>query len=398
MTETCQRQIWAAGRRTIMKILILGGDGYLGWATAMHLSARGHDVVVVDNYMRRNICRLINVEPLVSIPYLKERAEIWQAATGYEIQVSVGDVTDYEFLSKLIHSNSPEGIVHYAEQPSAPYSMMGHSQAIQTINNNMMTTINTVFAVRDFASDCQIVKLGTMGEYGTPNIDIEEGYLEVLHRGRKQTFLYPKQPGSIYHLSKVNDSDLLYFAARTWRLAITDLNQGPVYGIETDELTADAQLAPIFNYDSVFGTIVNRFVVQAINGFPLTVYGRGGQTRGYLNIRDTLQCVELALTNRTANGDFRVLNQFVETFSANSLAEKVREAGRLISLKVTVQNMENPRKELEEHYYNPKNTGIHELGLKPNYLTNEILVGMLTYVKRFQNNINSSYFLPTVHW
>lgn len=381
-----------------MNVLILGGDGYLGWATAMNLSARGHKVAVVDNYLRRNSSRELNVEPLLEVPNLHRRAEIWQAVSGHAVEVHIGDCSDYPFLSGVFRSFAPDCVVHYAEQPSAPYSMRDQAHAAATVQNNLMATLNVVFAVRDIAPHCHIVKLGTMGEYGTPNIDIEEGYLDVSHNGRSHKFLYPKTPGSIYHLTKVQDSDLMYFAARIWDLAITDLNQGPVYGIETDESALDPRLAPIFNYDDIFGTVLNRFVVQAVAGFPLTVYGKGGQVRGYLNIRDTLQCIELAVTKPAKRGEFRVLNQFVETFSVNDLAERVRRAGALIGLDVPVKNIENPRREMEEHYYNPKNTGLLELGLKPHPLTDEVLVGMLRFVQSHKDRINGDLFMPKVKW
>ena len=381
-----------------MNVLVLGGDGYLGWATAMHLSARGHDVTVVDNYLRRDLSRKLNREPLVDVPNLHERAALWQSVSGREVAVRIGDVTDYAFLGAVFRDCAPDAVVHYAEQPSAPLSMMNREHAAHTVTNNLMSTLNVVFAIRDHTPKSHLVKLGTMGEYGTPNIDIEEGYLDVVHKGRKHTFLYPKTPGSIYHLTKVQDSDLLYFATRIWDLAVTDLNQGPVYGIETDELAADERLAPLFSYDDIFGTVLNRFTVQAVVGFPLTVYGKGKQVRGYLNLRDTLQCVELALTNPAAAGQLRVLNQFTETFSVNELAERVRRVGCEMGLDVTIGPIENPRKEAEEHYYNPQNTGLKELGLKPHLLTDEVVAGMLTYVRRHVNRVNKSFILPQVEW
>ncbi len=381
-----------------MRVLILGGDGYLGWATAMHFSALGHEVAVVDNYLRRALCSELDREPLIAAPDLGARAELWQAASGLRIEVRIGDVTDFQFLSEVFRAFEPEAAVHYAEQPSAPYSMMGHGPAARTLSNNLTATLNVVYAIREAAPDCHLVKLGTMGEYGTPDIDIEEGYLEVAHNGRKHTFLYPKTPGSLYHLTKVQDSDLLYFATRIWNLAVTDLNQGPVYGLETEELAADTRLAPLFNYDDVFGTVLNRFVVQAVSGFPLTVYGTGGQTRGYLNIRDTLQCVRLAVENPTSHGEFRVLNQFTETFTVRDLAGRVRDVGNDLGLDVRIESIANPRKEAEEHYYNPRNTGLLELGLEPHYLTEEVLTGMLDFVQRHANRIDTRYILPQVSW
>ena len=381
-----------------MNVLILGGDGYLGWATAMALSARGDEVTVVDNYMRRTLTRQLNREHLIDVPNLNQRAAIWRAASGHDVRVRIGDVTQYGFLSEVFHEVQPDNVVHYAEQPSAPFSMMGPAQAAHTLTNNLTSTLNLVHAVREYAPECHIIKLGTMGEYGTPNIDIEEGYLHVEHNGREHTFLFPKTPGSLYHLTKVQDSDLLYFAARIWDLAITDLNQGPVYGIESDGSAADQRLAPLFSYDDIFGTVLNRFIVQAVAGFPLTVYGKGGQVRGYLNLRDALQCVGLAAANPAEPGEFRVLNQFTEVFSVNELAERVCRVGREMGLDVTIKPIENPRREAEEHYYNPKNTGFLELGLDPQLLTDEILAGILAYVQHHAKRINTSYILPRVTW
>ncbi|MSO89794.1 MAG: NAD-dependent epimerase/dehydratase family protein [Rhodospirillaceae bacterium] len=381
-----------------MRVLVLGGDGYLGWATAMNLAAQGHDVAVADNYLRRRNCRDLDCQPLVGVPEMPERAAIWRAAGGRGIAVHVGDVTDYAFLRRLFGEFGPDSVVHYAEQPSAPFSMMSQPHAAATVQNNLLATLNVVWAVREKAPGCHIVKLGTMGEYGTPNIDIEEGYLDVTHNGREHRFLYPKTPGSIYHLTKVQDSDLLYLAVRVWNIAVTDLNQGPVYGIETEELAADERLAPLFNYDDIFGTVLNRFVVQAVAGEPLTVYGKGGQTRGYLDIRDTLQCVALALRQPAKVGEFRVLNQFTETFSVNELANRVQRAGKAAGIKVAIRPVDNPRREAEEHYYNPKNTGLLDLGLKPHPLSDELIVGMIDFVRRHGNAIRKDYILPRVKW
>ncbi len=381
-----------------MRVLILGGDGYLGWPTAMYLSRQGHEVAVADNYFRRQACTALNCEPLLAVPNLHQRAELWESLSGYRIKVFIGDVCDYPFLARVFREFDPEGVVHYAEQPSAPYSMMGRQAAIFTLTNNLVSTCNLIHAVAEFNPDCHIVKLGTMGVYGTPNIDIEEGYLEVEYKGRKHTFLYPKTPGSLYHLTKAQDGDLLYFYCRMWDIRVTDLNQGPVYGVQTEESALDDRLAPIFNYDAIFGTVLNRFIVQAVAGVPLTVYGQGGQTRGYLNIKDTLACVELALLHPADRGQYRVFNQFVETFSVNDLAEKVKEAGQALGLKVNIQKIPNPRREAEEHYYNPVHTGLLELGLQPHYLSIDVLTNMTSFVSRYRNFINKDYILPTVSW
>lgn len=381
-----------------MRVLILGGDGYLGWPTAMYLSSRGHEVAVVDNYFRRRACMELNCEPLIPVPNLQRRADLWQGNSGYTISVHIGDVCDYQFLRKVFQECQPEAVVHYAEQPAAPYSMMGQPQAIFTITNNLVSTANVVYAVKETNINCHIVKLGTMGVYGTPNIDIEEGYLEVEHKGRRHRFLYPKTPGSLYHLTKAQDGDLLYFYCRMWSIRVTDLNQGPVYGMVTEEAQQDERLLTIFNYDDIFGTVLNRFLVQAVAGIPLTVYGKGGQTRGYLNIKDTLACVELSLLHPAETGEYRVFNQFVETFSVNDLANKVQTAGKDLGLKVEVQLLPNPRLEAEEHYYNPVHTGLLSLGLTPHYLDNPTLIDMLQLVNSFRKNIRPEIILPQIPW
>ena len=381
-----------------MKILILGGDGYLGWPTAMHFACSGHEVRVIDNYLRRNTATETNSEPLFPIPNLIERSKVFEQLTGYEISYAIGDCADYHFLYQEIERFSPEAIIHYAEQPSAPYSMAGYEQARLTFDNNLRATFNLIWAVKELVPNCHIVKLGTMGEYGTPNIDIEEGWLEVEHNGRMDTFLYPRQAGSLYHTTKVLDTDLLWFYVRTASLQVTDLMQGPVYGLKTKETEIDHRLSTFFHYDDIFGTVINRFVTQAVAGIPLTVYGGGGQTRGYLNIIDTIKCVDLSVKNPPGAGQFRVLNQFTEQFTVNEIAEKVQRVGEMMGLNVVINNIENPRKEEEEHYYNAKHSAFMELGLKPNLLTDDVLSDMMETVLRYKDNVSLDRILPRVRW
>jgi UDP-sulfoquinovose synthase len=381
-----------------MKILILGGDGYLGWPTAMHLSAQGHQVAVVDNYLRRSLCREENVEPLVEVPNLHQRAALWKSVAGFHIPVFIGDLRQWDFIEDVFRQFNPEAIVHYAEQPAAPYSMLNRSAATLTLRNNLEVTANVIFAVQQFNAQAHIVKLGTMGEYGTPDIDIEEGWLEVDHKGRRQKFLYPRQAGSLYHTTKIMDTDLLWFYVRTWDLRVTDLMQGPVYGIFTEENRADEDLYPFLNYDELFGTVLNRFVIQAVADYPMTVYGKGGQTRGYLNIIDTLNCVRLALENPAAKGEMRILNQFTETFSVNQLAQKVQSVARAMGFKAEIATVENPRKEAEEHYYNPAHTGLLDLGLEPQFLTDDVLSEMIEFAARHKNVIRTEQIYRKVSW
>lgn len=392
-------------------VLILGGDGYLGWPTAMYFSNRGYDVTVVDNYFRRNACTELDVGMLYPVPSLIQRAKIWHELTGKEIKVVIGDLTDAEVIRGLFEgrveydwavdkkfSGIPETVVHYAEQPSAPYSLINYKYANITLQNNLLVTNNLMFALRDFSRDTHVIHVGTMGEYGTPNIDIEEGWIDIEHKGRKDRFLFPRQASSLYHTTKIMDTDLMWFGVRMWDLRVTDLMQGPVYGIETEESKMDGRLRTIFNYDEIFGTIVNRFIVQGVIGYPLTVYGKGGQTRGYLNINDTLQCVYMSEKAPAKKGELRIFNQIMETFSANELAEKVQRVGKTLGYDVQIDHLDNPRKEAEEHYYNPTYQGLIEIGVVPHYLTDEVLEGMFRVVERFKGNIRRDVIFRGIKW
>jgi UDP-sulfoquinovose synthase len=382
-----------------MRILILGGDGYLGWPTAMRFSDGGHEVHVVDNYLRRRAHEEVGTDTLVPIlDSLPERAAAWKEVSGKEIGVTEGDLVDWDLTADLFRTFQPEAIVHYGEMPSAPYSMRDRDHAVFTQQNNVVNTLNVLWAMRELAPDSHLVKLGTMGEYGTPNIDIEEGYLEIEHNGRKETILFPKLPGSLYHLSKVHDSNNIHFACRMWGIRATDLNQGVVYGIETEQTTLDDRLATRFDYDDVFGTALNRFCVQAMIGHPLTVYGKGGQTRGYLNILDTLQCVELAVLHPADRGEFRVFNQFTEQFSVLELAEIVKRAGEEHGLDVRIESIENPRIELEEHYYNAKHTKLLDLGLEPHLLSDTLVESMFGVIGRYKDRVIADAILPRDRW
>lgn len=381
-----------------MKVLILGGDGYLGWPTAMNLAALGHEVVAVDNYLRRDMARNEDIEPLYELPNLIERCRIWEETGGKKITPMIGDLLDWTFVQKAFQADDFDVVIHYAEQPSAPYSMLNRESATLTINNNIGVTANTIFAMREFCPNAHMIKLGTMGEYGTPDIDIEEGWIDIEHNGRSDKFLYPRQAGSLYHTTKVMDTDLLWYYVRMWDLRVTDLMQGPVYGIFTDENRRDERLLPHFAYDELFGTVVNRFITQAVADYPLTIYGKGGQTRGYLDIRDTLQCVRLSLENPANKGELRIYNQFVETFSVNQLADRVQQAGKLVGLDVKIKNLKNPRKEKEEHYYNPKHTGLLELGLKPHHMNEDMLVEMLKKVQKHADNIARHKVFRNTKW
>ena len=381
-----------------MRVMILGGDGYLGWPTAMHFSARGDDVMIVDNFAKRQWEMEEGIEPLVAVPNLHARVKAWKKVSGKNIELRVGDLLNHRFVYKIFQEFAPDAIVHYGEQPSAPYSMQSRETAVYSQHNNVIGNLNVLFAMQHAAPDSHLIKLGTMGEYGTPNIDIEEGWLEVEHNGRKDRMLYPKKPGSFYHLSKVHDSANIEFTCRIWGLRATDLNQGVVYGISTDETEMAPELRTSFHYDHVFGTVVNRFLVQAAIGEPMTVYGKGGQTRGFLNIRDTIQCVALAVDTPAERGDFRIFNQFTEQFSVKQLAEMVHATAKRAGIDAKIENTPNPRVEQEEHYYNAKHTGLLELGLKPHLLDEAALDAMFKEVRKNVELVNPELLPPTIAW
>ncbi len=382
-----------------MRILILGGDGYLGWPTAMRFSNRGHEVHVVDDYLRRRAHLEAGTDSLTPIAAgLPERVAAWKELTGLDIGYTEGDLVDWAVTEQVFREFRPDAVVHYGEMPSAPYSMKDRAHAVFTQHNNVINTLNVLFAIETFVPQCHLVKLGTMGEYGTPNIDIEEGYITIEHKGRADTLPFPKLPGSFYHLSKVHDSHNIHFACRVWGLRATDLNQGVVYGIDTEETALDERLLTRFDYDDVFGTALNRFCLQAVIGHPLTVYGAGGQTRGYLNIVDTLQCVELAVANPAEGGEFRVFNQFTEEFSVRQLAELVRVAGAEVGIDVAVDPIDNPRVELEEHYYRPVHTKLLELGLKPHLLSETLIESMFATIERYRDRVIVDHILPRDRW
>ena len=381
-----------------MKVLVIGGDGYCGWATALHLSKKGYEVGILDNLSRRHWDLKLGADTLTPINSIQKRIQRWKDLTGKVIDLFIGDITDYAFLSKSFHEFEPDSVVHFGEQRSAPYSMIDREHSVFTQVNNVVGTLNILYCIKEYFPDCHLIKLGTMGEYGTPNIDIEEGYITIEHNGRTDTLPYPKQPGSFYHLSKVHDSHNIQFACKIWGLRATDLNQGVVYGVLTEETGLDEVLINRLDYDGVFGTALNRFCIQAAIGHPLTVYGTGGQTRSFLDIRDTVRCIELAVKNPADVGQFRVFNQFTELFSIKDLALMVQKAGNAIGLNVEINNLENPRVEAEEHYFNAKNTKLLDLGLNPHYLSDSLLDSLLNFATKYKGRIDKKQILPTVSW
>jgi UDP-sulfoquinovose synthase len=378
-----------------VRILILGGDGYLGWPTALHLSDCGHDVGIGDNIVRRQYDREMGVESLVPIEPLHIRTRAWREHTGREIEVFIVDLTDAHKTFEMIEQFRPDTIIHFAEQRAAPYSMIDREHAVYTQQNNVIGTLNVLYAIEEIDPDIHLVKLGTMGEYGTPNIDIEEGWLEVTHKGRSDRVLYPKRPGSFYHLSKVHDSHNIEFACRVWGLRATDLNQGVVYGQQTPQTALDDRLATRFDYDAIFGTVLNRFVVQAVLGEPLTIYGEGGQTRGVIDIRDTVECLRLTSEQPAERGEFRVFNQMTESFTVTEIAKVVATS---YSGEVSIENLENPRVEAEMHYYNVVHSGLVGLGLTPHCLSETLISSMFDVAERYKDRVDRNALLPLVNW
>jgi UDP-sulfoquinovose synthase len=381
-----------------MRILILGGDGYLGWPQSLYLSSKGFDVTIFDNFSRRLFDLERGFSSLIPIQSLHERIAAWKEISGRQIQLYVGDTTDYDALAAVFRDTQPDAVVHFAEQRSAPYSMIDRKHAVFTQTNNVVGTLNVLYAMKEYAPDCHLVKLGTMGEYGTPNIDIEEGFIEIHHKGRSDILPFPKQPNSFYHLSKVHDSHNIMFCCKIWGLRATDLNQGIVYGFQTDETALDPRLATRFDYDQIYGTALNRFCTQAAAGYPLSVYGKGQQTRGYINVMDTIRCIELAIVSPPDEGEYRVFNQITEQFSLNELVEMVVRQSRSFNLDAQVNYLPNPRVEAEQHYYNAAHTGLIELGLEPHYLNGAVLESLIALAMQHRDHIDSELILPTVNW
>jgi UDP-sulfoquinovose synthase len=378
-----------------MKVLVLGGDGYLGWPTAMYLSARGHDVAVLDNGVRRTYDAELGSGSLVPIASMADRVKAWHEVSGKRITNIHGDLMDADVVYGAVRSVEPESIVHFAEQRAAPYSMIDRKHAVYTQVNNVVGTLNVMYAIGEIDRDIHLVKLGTMGEYGYPNIDVEEGWLEVTHKGRSDRVLFPKKPGSFYHLSKVHDSHNLEFACRIWGLRVTDLNQGIVYGQQTDETALDARLATRLDYDAVFGTVLNRFAIQAVLGMPLSVYGAGGQIRPIIDIRDTVDCIRLACENPAEAGEFRVFNQATEAFSLREMAKLVADTH---PGGAEVEHVDNPRVELEEHEYSFTHTALESLGLVPHLLSDTLLTSMFSIIEQHRDRVDPDALRPTVDW
>ncbi|MCU0465769.1 MAG: NAD-dependent epimerase/dehydratase family protein [Anaerolineae bacterium] len=384
-----------------MRIFIAGIDGYLGWALAQHLAARGHTLAGLDAMLRRDWVAEMGSESAIPIALLPDRAAAFQARFGASLTLYRGNLLDYDFIRLALAEFKPDAIVHLAEMPSAPYSMIDAAHAAFTQHNNVGGSLNLLWAMKEAAPSAHLVKLGTMGEYGTPNLDIPEGFFEVEYRGRRDILPFPRQPNSLYHLTKVHDSHNTTFACRVWGLRATDVMQGVVFGTRTDTLAADDPCsATRLDFDQCFGTAINRFCCQAVIGHPLTVYGSGGMTRGFLPLRDSVQCLALACENPPAPGEYRVFNQFEQTYNIKQLAEMVKAAGEALGLAVEVQHIENPRAEVGEHYYNPDRQKLLDLGYVPTIdLTGEVrqmLADLLPHADRIRAHRAS--LIPDIRW
>lgn len=382
-----------------MNILITGMDGYLGWPLAMYMSRRGHNVSGIDNHSRRKNVEEVGSWSAMPIRSMKKRLETYERISGNALNFYKGDLAGSSFTDSVIRKEKPDCIVHLGEIPSAPYSMMDVGHCNYTMMNNIVGTNNILFAMHKHVPNCHLLKLGTMGEYGVPNVDIPEGFFEIEYRGRKDRLPFPRQPGSFYHLSKVHDSHNIAFACKIWGLRSTDVMQGVVHGVVTDDIV-DADLLTRFDFDEVWGTALNRFCAQAVIGHVLTPYGTGGQTRGYIALRDSMQCLAIAAENPPDEGEYRVFNQYDECYSVNGLAEHVVKIAGEWAIDARIWNIENPRVEAEEHYYNPDRDKLPDLGFKPtNTLDDELRITipiLIQYKERIETK--RQHIMPTIRW
>ncbi len=383
-----------------MRVFIAGVDGYLGWALSMYLAKRGHEVAGADNYYRRDWVQEMGSQSATPIRKMTERLEAFYENFGQNLQFFKGDLTEYNFVENIFKHFQPEAIVHLGEMPSAPYSMVDVQHATWTQTNNIVGTLNMLYAMKDISPDSHLVKLGTMGEYGTPNVDIPEGFFEIEYRGRKDYLPFPRQAGSWYHQSKVHDSNNVMMACRLWNLSSTDIMQGVVFGTRIDEMGDDERLLTRLDFDQSFGTAINRFCCQAVTGEPISPYGKGHQKRGFLPLRDSMQCLTLSVENPPKAGEYRVFNQFEEVYDITELAQKVKKVGDSLNLNVEVRNLENPRKEMEEHYFNPDHQHLLDLGYKPTHDVEHEMKVMIADLMKYRGRIEArkEALIPDIRW
>jgi len=383
-----------------MRVFIPGVDGYLGWALAQYLVARGHLVAGCDLFIRRKCVEEGGSQSATPIRAMEERLVAFKENFGQELVFKEGDLRDYDFVLEFFKFFQPEAIVHLGEVPSAPYSMIDVHHCNFTQTNNIVGTLNILYAMKEVCPQAHLVKLGTMGEYGTPNIDIPEGFFTIEYRGRMDTLPFPRQAGSWYHQTKVHDSHNIMFACKIWGLRSTDIMQGVVFGTRIDEMGTDERLLTRFDFDQCFGTVLNRYCAEAVIGHPLSPFGAGQQKRGFLPLRDSMQCLTIAINNSAQEGEYRVFNQFEEVYSVTQLAQKVVKVGDEFGLNVNTSNIENPRKEAEEHYYNPDHCHLLDLGYKPTHDVEQelriILKDLLKYRGRIEEKKEA--LIPDIRW
>ncbi len=382
-----------------MKVLVTGIDGYTGWPLALHLLHRGHDVVGIDNFVTRRRVREVGSWSATPIPAFYRRLEAVRKHLGRKITFLRGDMTNYDFVRDLVRTQHPDAVVHLAEQRSAPYSMIDVHHAVRTQVENLTGTLHLLYALAEGAPECHLVKMGTMGEYGTPNVDIAEGFFDVEYRGRSDRLPFPRQAGSWYHWSKVFDSGDVMYATKIWNLSATDVMQGVVYGIRTPEMT-DRSLLTRFDFDETWGTALNRFVVEAILGLPITPYGQGDQARGFIALEDSMQSLRLALEHPAKPGEYRVFNQFDQAYTVNELATLTQSIASEFGLKSEIQHPPDPRVEAERHYYQPIHDNLLGLGYRRTRELGEVVREIFHDLLRYRRRLEARrhVVLPVVRW
>lgn len=383
-----------------MKVLILGVDGYLGWSLALHLAAQGHHVAGVDCLLRRAWVAEVGSYSAIPIYSIEERLQAFAEQFGSKLCFWQGDLLDYPFLKDVLSEFLPDTVVHLAEMPSAPYSMIDQAHATFTQYNNVIGSLNVLWAIKEVCPNSHLVKLGTMGEYGTPNIDIPEGFFEIEFRGRKDYLPFPRQANSFYHWSKVHDSNNIMFACRTWGISATDIMQGIVFGARVIGMDSDKRLRTRLDFDQCFGTAINRFVCQAVIGHPLTIYGTGEQVRGFLPLQDSMQCLTISIENPPLKGQYRVFNQFEACYSVGELATFVQEVGTEAGLNVHVQHYDNPRTEAAQHHYRPERKHLTELGYRPEHNMKTEIRTMFEDLLPHKSRIleKKNILVPNIRW
>jgi UDP-sulfoquinovose synthase len=379
-----------------LKVFIIGIDGYIGWSLALALSNKGHKVKGVDNGARREWVKEVGSDSLLPIDTIIHRHLFLY--NKFKGNIYQGDITDYEFIADHIKRFQPDAIVHLGEMPSAPYSMIDNAKTIYTHTNNVNGTLNVLYAMKEHCPKAHLVKLGTMGEYGTPNISITEGPIEIEHHGRKDLLPFPKRANSWYHLTKVHDSNNIEFACRTWNLKSTDIMQGIVYGTKTSDMEDDITLNTRFDYDQCFGTIINRFCTQAIAEEPITLYGKGKQQRGFLPLKDSIQCLTLAIENEPDKGEYRVFNQFEEVYTIRDLAYLIWFTAKDMGYDSKIINIDNPRTESDDHYFEPEHKKLLNLGYKPTTNMKAEVIKMLRDIEPYKDNIKKEVLMPDIQW